>query len=85
MSLRYASGSAQFVGIAGAEAADELLEWICSNPDGVVDLAECTHLHAALLQILLLSSIRISAWPSEVNLKQWLLGCLGYPGSDATQ
>jgi hypothetical protein len=77
MSLQYTNGAAHFVGIVSVEAADELLEWIRCHPEGVADLDECTHLHAAVLQVLLLSSIRIGAWPRESNLKQWLAGCLG--------
>ena len=58
--------------ILGVEDAEILLEWLLKNPGGAVDLAECTHLHAANLQVLMASPPRITNWPDDALLADWL-------------
>jgi hypothetical protein len=77
MSLSFSSERATFSGVVRVDAAAGLLEWVRKHPLGEADLGDSKHLHAALLQLLLKSGIRIAAWPQEPNLKQWLYQCLG--------
>jgi hypothetical protein len=42
------------VGHVGVEQAENLYELLMSNPKARINLDQCTHLHAALLQVLIL-------------------------------
>lgn len=52
-------------GVTGPEDVDMLLELIQENPQASCDLSKCEHLHTAVLQLLLLSKISISALPES--------------------
>jgi len=65
--------------VVSVEDAEGLLEWLQSHPHGTVDLAGCTHLHAANLQVLLAANAKIKAWPAEVELRAWLEAALSRP------
>lgn len=58
------------------EDAEVLLEWLIKSPRGRLDLAACTHLHCANLQVLLAARPRIMAWPTEERLATWLRAAL---------
>lgn len=52
-------------GACPVEEAETLLSWLCAHPQGQVDLSACTHLHTALLQVLLAAGGRIAAAPED--------------------
>jgi hypothetical protein len=60
----------------GIEATEELLDWLRKHPKGKVNLAACTHLHTALLQVLLAARIPVAAWPDDQGLKSWLTAAI---------
>ncbi|WP_426191023.1 hypothetical protein [Massilia sp. DWR3-1-1] len=74
MPIIYTDELARFDGIASVEEAELLLEWVQTHPHGAADLAACTHLHAADLQVLMAGAVRIAAWPTDDTLRSWL-GC----------
>ncbi len=76
MAIEYKKKSAQFVEQVDVSETDTFFQWLQANPKATVNLARCTHLHAALLQILMLTQARISAWPADSQLNQWLSTCL---------
>ena len=41
-----------------------------------VDLAACSHLHPANLQVLMAADAAISAWPTDHGLAAWLASAL---------
>lgn len=47
----------------GAEDAEELLAWLLATPKGTVNLKQCSHLHAAVLQVLMRCRPTISVAP----------------------
>ena len=58
------------------EAADaELLLSVLTEGADKVDLTDCEHLHAAMLQLLLASAIEVTGTPSGF-IAQWLLPLL---------
>ena len=59
-------------GLLGVEDAEILLEWLLKHPRGRLDLAACTHLHAANLQVLMAARPKIAAWPRHEPLAGWL-------------
>jgi len=61
-----------FSEVVGVEDAENLLEWLQGKPSAKVDLAACTHLHPANIQVLLASGTRVRAWPADADLARWL-------------
>lgn len=53
----------------GAEDAEELLAWLLANPKGTVNLKQCSHLHAAVLQVLMRCRPDISVEPESDTVK----------------
>ncbi|MER2494306.1 hypothetical protein [Catenovulum sediminis] len=45
----------------GAEEAEQLLEWLLANPKGQISLESCSHLHTAVLQVLMAFRPKICA------------------------
>ena len=62
--------------LVGVEDAEHLLEWLLKHPRGRLDLAACTHLHAANLQVLMAARPKIAAWPRHEALADWLRAAL---------
>jgi hypothetical protein len=54
------------------EEAEGLLAWLLAQPGARVDLAGCTHCHAAVLQLLMAAAPRVAAWPDDAGLAAWL-------------
>lgn len=72
MPLVLKKNRAVFNDIIGVEEAESLLEWLQQYPKGKIDLAPCTHLHAANLQVLMAAKPTISAFPADASLAAWL-------------
>ena len=62
----------QITELLGVEDAEILLDWLLKHPEGNLDLAGCTHLHAANLQVLMATRPRIAVWPEDARLADWL-------------
>lgn len=56
----------------GVEDAEKLLEWLQDKPAAKVDLAACTHIHPANIQVLMAAGVPVSAWPQDAGLAEWL-------------
>ena len=54
------------------EEAEALLEALQKKPAAKVDLAACTHLHTANLQVLMAARACIDKWPQDQELRTWL-------------
>jgi len=61
------------------EDALPLLEFLQSHRGAKVDLGPCTHLHTAVLQVLLAAKPKIAGLPKEAFLARWLAQALGPP------
>lgn len=73
---------ATFSDIVAISDADIVLEWVQQNQGVSVDLSACSHLHPAVIQILLASGACVSAWPTDPDLARWLSILRANPGSD---
>ncbi|EGV31909.1 hypothetical protein ThidrDRAFT_1794 [Thiorhodococcus drewsii AZ1] len=62
--------------LLGVEDAEILLEWLIKHPRGRINLSACTHLHAANLQVLMAAKPKVSAWPRDGVLADWLRAAL---------
>jgi hypothetical protein len=72
MALELKRTIASFTGSCGAEEAAELHEWLSARRAPKADLSACTHLHSALLQLLLAGRVPISKPPKDPFLARWV-------------
>jgi hypothetical protein len=72
MPIRYLKKHAALEGIVTAEDAEGLVTWMRDQNAPVVHLAKCEQVHAAVLQVLLALSPRVSAPPAD----PWLAAAL---------
>ena len=72
MSIEYKNNLAAFVDVVSVEEAEGLLEWLQTHPSAKVELAKCSHLHPANLQVLLAAGTIVSSWPNDAKLSDWL-------------
>jgi hypothetical protein len=76
MPIEYKKSRAVFHGVVSVEEAEGLLEWLQSKPSTKVDLASCSHLHTANLQVLMTARAKVSSWPANPQLHAWLESAL---------
>lgn len=72
MAIEFKKTTAVFSDFIGVEEAETLLEWLLKNPKGKINLADCTHIHASSLQVLMAAKPAIAAMPKDENLTVWL-------------
>jgi len=72
----YRDNLAVFEDLVGIEEADELLKWTEKCREGSIDLSKCTHMHTAIVQLLMVSGNPIRAWPAQHPFAQWLKSAL---------
>jgi hypothetical protein len=76
MGIEYEKKLARLLDVVSVEDAEGLLEWLQSKPHARLNLAACTHLHTANLQVLMAARPHIVAWPANAELAHWLRGAL---------
>ena len=76
MAVVYKKNCVVFSEVAGAEDAEELLEWLSRHPKGKIDLAACSHLHPANLQVLMAAGRTSYLSPSDPGLAAWVASAL---------
>jgi hypothetical protein len=74
MPLIFTETQARFEDICAVEEALPLFEFLNSATAPEVDLSACTHLHTALLQLLLIARPKVAALPADPGLARWLAG-----------
>ena len=79
MAMNCARNVARFAGTVGVEDAETFLAWLHKHPKPKLDLAACTHLHAAVLQVLMAARLPIAGWPKDAALTAWLQSALSTP------
>ena len=76
MGIEYKKALATFTENVSVEEAEGLLDWLLKNPKGKINLAACTHIHAANLQVLMMVKPTISNEPKDADLQKWLIWAL---------
>ena len=79
MAIQYNKKTVVFGDTVSVEEAEDLLQWQQKNPKGRMDLTACTHLHAAVLQVMMATQMAVTAWPLDKDLKTWLMAALARP------
>jgi hypothetical protein len=82
MSIVYEKDIARLGGTVNVEDAECFLEWVQTHPQGEIDLSACEHLHAANLQVLMASRLRIASWPAADDLARWMKNTFYLPQGD---
>jgi hypothetical protein len=72
MAIEFIKSTAIFRDVVGVDEAESLLEWLQKKPSAKVNLAACSHLHPANLQVLMAAKAKIVAWPDSMPLRSWL-------------
>lgn len=72
MGIRYLKKSVTLQGRISAEDAEELQQWLKSQPRAAVNVGKCEHMHAAVLQVLLALRPRVTGTPAD----PWLQAAL---------
>ena len=78
MAITYDKKVALFTDVISIEDAEILLEWLKKNPKNRLDLTHCSHLHAAILQVIMATNPTIAAWPQAEHLRAWLEPALNH-------
>lgn len=73
MPIKFSGAVARFEGQCRLDEASALFEWLEQTPAAKIDLAECEHMHTAILQILMVAKPELLASPASRFLQQWLL------------
>lgn len=72
MALDLKKTVATLSGTITVQEAEPLLEWLQTTPKGKLNLADCEHLHAAVLQVILRTGATIQKAPTDPDLAVWL-------------
>jgi hypothetical protein len=72
MPIEFKKNRVVFRDVVRVDEAEALLEALQKKPAIKVDLAACTHLHTANLQVLMTAKPRIDSWPQDPELRAWL-------------
>jgi hypothetical protein len=72
MPVIFTATQARFEDVCTVEDALPLLEFLRSTAVPEVDLAACTYVHTALLQLLLAARPRVTSLPVEPDLVRWV-------------
>ncbi len=76
MPIEYKKNQATFLDVASVEEAEPLLAWLQEKKKPKVDLARCTHIHPANLQVLMALNTKIVSWPEDDRFRAWLQSAL---------
>lgn len=72
MAIRYLKKHAALEDIVTVEDAETLLDWLKKQPKPAVNLSKCQHMHAAVLQVLLMTRPAINGAIHDRQLEQVL-------------
>jgi len=82
MPIDYFKRSARLRGVVSVDEAEALTVWIQQNPKAKLNLAQCSHLHCAVLQALMALRPEVSAWPAAPDLHAFLHSTLVNPNRE---
>ncbi len=72
MSIEYLKSKAVFREEVGIDEAENLFQWLQTNPGAKIDLSGCAYMHPANVQALLTSRATVVAWPTPPTWRVWL-------------
>ena len=84
MPIRYLKKHAALEGVVTVEDAEALTQWLQLQAVPAVHLGKCTHLHGAVLQVLLALKPKLCAPPADALLADVLSSSLSSSPSTTT-
>ena len=78
MSITYKEDTAVFKETATVDEAETFLEWITEHENCVVDLSESSHIHTAVLQVLMAAEPHVTKMPEDDSFGIWLRNALDF-------
>jgi hypothetical protein len=72
MTIRTEDSTIQLMGLCGHDDVESLLAALTDHPDLPIDLTAATHLHGAILQLLMRAGRRIEGEPLDAFVSTWL-------------
>lgn len=81
MPIKTEGALARLSGQIVIEEAEPLAEWLRATPEPLLDLADCTAFHSAVLQVMLAGAVRLVAAPPD----PWLAALLPTPIAEVPQ
>ena len=76
MTVRLDTGVVRLDGDCAVEDAETLLALLLDQPAAAIDLAQCTRLHLAVVQVLLVAHRPIAAPPGDPFLRDFIVPVL---------
>lgn len=88
MTIELRDGALVCAGTLAVDDAEALLQHLLERPVAAVapdaplaaatdaDLGECVHVHSACLQVLMAARVRVTRWPADAGLADWLRAAL---------
>lgn len=76
MPIQFMENVACFTEVCTVEEAELLLQWLQDQPGGKVKLKECTHIHTAIVQVMLAAKVIVMLPPTDPDLARWLMPAL---------
>jgi len=76
MPIAFKKKQAIMSGVVSVEEAETLLEWLHKNSNSKINLAECEHVHPAILQVMMAAKSNVSVWPKNESFSAWLQSAL---------
>lgn len=76
MPIAFEGDRARLSGVCGVDVAEPLLAWLSEQAHPRVDLSACQHLHAAVLQVLLVARPAVAAEPADAFLREHVVPLL---------
>jgi hypothetical protein len=82
MAVEYGEEVVRMREVVSVEEAEDILRWLEGKERPRIDLGCCTHLHAAVLQLLMATRPRVIEWPRDPDLRAWLERALRGEGGE---
>jgi hypothetical protein len=76
MPIEFMKSVATLKGVCTVEEAEPLLQWLQDQQRAKVKLKECTHIHTAVLQVLMAAKVMVTLPPEDPDLAKWLIPAL---------
>lgn len=73
MPIQYDEDVALLEDVCIIEEADDLKQWINAHPQGTINLKKCTHLHAAIVLVLLALKPTLSQPSEDSFINSWIV------------
>lgn len=76
MGIEYKRNQAYFKDMVTADDAEPFLDWLQKQKKAKISLSKVSHIHTAVLQVLMAGDFVIQSWPKDNSLLNWLTEAL---------